>query len=347
MTNFITIDDELMEVIDVLNNITLADSFLKNKTGRGNGEAKLYVGNESEDLFEFFNHFVAVDKSAGFFLKKDLLLMLENLESEFKEPQQIYLGKKSQDGKVSVVDVTEDMASKWSNLWHTVNQLADFLPFTFYRSNVEPPRVYINSQSKEYHLLRDIGIPNISYCTILKLRTSEGHYFYYFRPNVDYSNDISGYELGTKEEEAAVATISNNDQIKAERKEKLLKARVGQGKYREDLLQDMPYCPFTLINDERLLIASHIKPWVKSTDAEKLDPKNGLMLSPTYDKLFDKGFITFNDDGTLIVSPLISPMNQKRLNIRTGIEVRGISRFFDEKRLAYLDYHRKNIFQDI
>ena len=73
----------------------------------------------------------------------------------------------------------------------------------------------------------------------------------------------------------------------------------------------MPYCPFTMINDERLLRASHIKPWVVSNDKEKLDPKNGLTLSPTYDVLFDRGFISFQDNGNLMVSPFISPMNQK------------------------------------
>ncbi len=104
-----------------------------------------------------------------------------------------------------------------------------------------------------------------------------------------------------------------------------------------------PYCPFTQINDERLLIASHIKSWSKSNDKEKIDPKNGYMLTPTYDKLFDKGFITFCEDKSIVVSPWLSPMNQKRLNIYTGKIIDKLP--MDEKRIKYLQYHREHIFK--
>ena len=127
------------------------------------------------------------------------------------------------------------------------------------------------------------------------------------------------------------------------KKENIIRARIGQGKYREDLLIECPYCPFTLVNDERLLIASHIKPWAKANNEEKIDPKNGFMLTPTYDKLFDRGFITFDDDKRVIVSPWLSPMNQKRLNIYTGLLVSKLP--LDEKRKEYLKYHRENVFK--
>ena len=77
------------------------------------------------------------------------------------------------------------------------------------------------------------------------------------------------------------------------RQGEIRRARKGQGIYRDKMLQECPFCPITMINDERLLIASHIKPWAVSSDDEKLDPKNGFMLSPLYDKLFDRGLMTF------------------------------------------------------
>ena len=129
--------------------------------------------------------------------------------------------------------------------------------------------------------------------------------------------------------------------ISKKEKERLIKARVGQGAYREKLLEECPFCPFTLVDDERLLIASHIKPWVKSTDKEKIDPKNGFMFTPTYDKLFDRGFITFADDKSLIVSPWLSSMNQERLSIYTGKLIDKLN--LDEERKEYLKYHRENI----
>ena len=111
---------------------------------------------------------------------------------------------------------------------------------------------------------------------------------------------------------------------------------------REKLLDECPYCPITMVNDERLLIASHIKPWAKSTNFEKTDPKNGFMLTPTYDKLFDRGFISFENDGTMLVSPWISPMNQKRLDIFNGKKIRMLP---TEGREAYLYYHRELVFK--
>ena len=75
-----------------------------------------------------------------------------------------------------------------------------------------------------------------------------------------------------------------------------------------------------------------------------MDPKNGFMFTPTFDRLFDKGFISFNDDKTLKVSPWISPMNQKRLGIYDGKKISALP--LDEKRREYLEYHRSNIFKD-
>ena len=136
--------------------------------------------------------------------------------------------------------------------------------------------------------------------------------------------------------------IQSSD-LPATEKEVLTRARVGQGLYRERLLEECPFCPFTLVNDERLLVASHIKPWRRSNNTEKVDPKNGFALTPTFDALFDKGFITFNDDKTLVVSPWLSPMNQKRLGVYTGKVIDKLP--LDAQRMVYLDYHRKYVFK--
>ena len=66
----------------------------------------------------------------------------------------------------------------------------------------------------------------------------------------------------------------------------------------------------TMISDERLLIASHIKPWASSNDYEKTDPYNGYMLSPLYDKLFDRGFITFKENRHVILSEFIKEISK-------------------------------------
>ncbi len=321
----IKIFDKTYQIIDALEYITLADSFVKNKMGTGHGEAKLYVGNASEKLFGFFESF----EMDCFFCKKDFSKYLQDAEQEFLFPQQNYVKKK-------------EMKQYYSNL---TNKLTSFnkeiLNFKIYKVNVKPPRVYINSTSSFYEYIRDVGLPNISYLSILKIIDNKGKQFLYFKIFIDYKSDIVKYLM--PEEIKQEGDIQENKNLSAKKKESLIQARIGQGEYRSKLLEECPFCPFTMVNDERLLIASHIKPWSKSDDKEKIDPKNGFMFTPTYDKLFDKGFITFDVDGLLIVSPWLSPMNQKRLGIYTGKKIPNLP--LDGKRLKYLEYHIKNIFK--
>ncbi len=128
----------------------------------------------------------------------------------------------------------------------------------------------------------------------------------------------------------------------AREKEQLVNARIGQGAYRLKLLEESSECIITRVNDERILIASHIKPWSVSDEVEKIDHNNGLALTPTYDRLFDQGFISFEDDGILLLSPYISPLNLKKLNLVKG---RKYNIPPSDKRRTYLNYHRKNIFK--
>lgn len=90
-----------------------------------------------------------------------------------------------------------------------------------------------------------------------------------------------------------------------------------------------------------ILIASHIKPFFISTDEEAYDPNNGILLSRNIDSLFDLGYITFEDDGKIIFS------ETERLNqeLRDFIGTYSLdSRFINEKRLEYLEYHRNEVF---
>jgi predicted restriction endonuclease len=125
-------------------------------------------------------------------------------------------------------------------------------------------------------------------------------------------------------------------------------SREGASKYRKKVLEYMPQCPFTKISDERLLIASHIKPYQVCINEDRVDQAtdylNGLSLSPTYDKLFDQGYITFMDNGRLICGTQLSSYTWEKLNINPN--AKNIMRIYPEDRVEYLDYHRKNVFQD-
>lgn len=323
-TQKIRIANETYEVLDALNNITLADSFVKNKTGTGHGEAKLYVGNVGERYHEFFDN---IDREF-FFLKEDFDKYLLDAKEEYMNPQQDYVKK-------------DKMPEIYSELQARVSEYAKrIMSFSVYRKDVNPPRVYLQSDSDYYDLMRSVGIPNISYLSIMKVKSPAGKIYYYCRIFIDYKSDIVKYEspLAQAEEKKIIESDMSD-----KKKQNLVEARQGQGEYRRKLIEDCQFCPFTLVNDERLLIASHIKPWARSTDEEKVDYKNGFALTPTYDRLFDQGFITFNDDKTVTVSPWISPMNQHRLNIYDGMNLPKLQ--LDDKRCKYLEYHRANVYK--
>jgi len=88
--------------------------------------------------------------------------------------------------------------------------------------------------------------------------------------------------------------------LPATEKEQLVKARRGQGLFRQRVEAIEAQCRLTHTTDKRFLIASHMKPWCLSDNTEKLDGNNGLLLAPHVDCLFDKGWISFSDDGAIL-----------------------------------------------
>ena len=324
---YLTYKGKNYNVVDALEYITLADSFLKNKIGSGHGEAKLYVGNESERLFDFFGDF----ELNCIFKKSDFERYLEDVEDEFKYPEQDYVKK-------------EEMPTLYDTYKFALDQIHDeILPFSLYRTSVEPPRVYLNCHKNNYYeLMRSLGLPNLSYLSVLKLKEEESNEFlYYFKMFVDYNTDLIRYVY--RKEEVQEQIIKNNTATSEKQKNELIKAKDGQGDFRTSLLKECNCCPFTLVTDERLLVATHIKPWYASDDKEKVDPKNGFIFTPTFERLFTRGFITFENDKTLSVSPWISPSNQKKLGIYNGKLIDSLP--IDDKRKAYLEFHRDFIFK--
>jgi hypothetical protein len=149
-----------------------------------------------------------------------------------------------------------------------------------------------------------------------------------------------GRERREEEEDAEEATIRQRADIGPTEKERLVKARRGQGVFKSDLQRVEKRCRVTGIRNRVHLRASHIKPWCQSTDQEKLDPYNGLLLSPHIDHLFDEGFISFTDSGDLVVADVLDPGVLKTWGIAMPC---NIGRFRSEQ-MKYLDYHRRYVF---
>ncbi len=104
------------------------------------------------------------------------------------------------------------------------------------------------------------------------------------------------------------------------------------------------HCPFTMVSDDRMLIASHIKPWAVADERERTDPYNGYMFTPTYDHLFDKGFITFTEDRHIHISNFLSNRTCKLLGLEDDKFIQMLP--MDEKRIKYLEFHRQYVFKD-
>jgi hypothetical protein len=124
-------------------------------------------------------------------------------------------------------------------------------------------------------------------------------------------------------------------------KESLIRARRGQGQYRQDLERVEIGCRLTGTIDRRHLRASHIKPWYLSNDNEKLDPNNGLLLSPHVGHLFDRGYISFTDEGELLVSKALNPVVLSDWCLAATPRPKP----FNAKQRVYLAYHRNSVFE--
>ena len=164
-----------------------------------------------------------------------------------------------------------------------------------------------------------------------------------------YSNSLKRYrcyvyhntDLGKKEVEE-IEDLQKDKKLTETEKETLIKARKGQGVFRKKLEEKYKNkCIITDIDISKVLIASHIKPWAVSNNEERLSVDNGLLLSATFDRLFDSGLVTFKKDGTLLISNLISKDNIEKLHLKEG-QIYDIK--YNPGMDEYLSYHNEVIY---
>ncbi|AXF20574.1 hypothetical protein CUJ89_08810 [Burkholderia pyrrocinia] len=154
--------------------------------------------------------------------------------------------------------------------------------------------------------------------------------------------DAGGYLLEASQtiehfEDTLIASGGNGKKVSKTTRDAIVKARVGQGKFRADLLKRWNnQCSLTGLSNTDLLVASHIHAWSLSTNDERIDPDNGLLLAPHIDRLFDKGLISFGQDGGLLVGPKLSERDQQLLALDRYTSLRKITK----GNKAFLARHR-------
>ena len=145
-------------------------------------------------------------------------------------------------------------------------------------------------------------------------------------------------ELSFNEEEQE---LIQDQSIEETMKSTLIMARRGQGAFRERVKFFEGSCRVTGVDKPELLIASHIKPWATSDNDERLNGHNGLFLSPHVDKLFDSGFISFENNGEILVSPSLD----KDVLSRWSIDPLSKVKTFGGEQAYFLETHRRAVFR--
>jgi putative restriction endonuclease len=148
------------------------------------------------------------------------------------------------------------------------------------------------------------------------------------------SSEIDAFKE-VREHAAEYKTLDKTEQ------EQIVVSRLGQGNFRRNVIRLWGSCSVTGLQNISLLRASHIKPWKDSSNQERLSPFNGLLLIPDYDFLFDKGYITFKTNGSVLISQRLGPFARKIFDVDNDLQLRNV---FPESK-EYLDYHRSEVFE--
>lgn len=152
-------------------------------------------------------------------------------------------------------------------------------------------------------------------------------------------------ELVDRIENEIQAELASHTALSASERLQIFKARKGQGLFRRNVEAIEPMCRLTHISTPVLLTASHMKPWRScETTEERLDGNNGLLLAGHVDRLFDRGMISFCENGALLISRQLDPEDVKKMGLSAAFE-RGVGSF-SRQQARYLAYHRENVFLD-
>lgn len=148
-------------------------------------------------------------------------------------------------------------------------------------------------------------------------------------------DDLDIWEHRLEERVATDTSIGDTD------REAIIRARRGQGIFKQRVMEIETKCRITGVDRPTHLVASHCKPWRDSSNDERLDGENGLLLTPSIDHLFDRGFIGFEDSGVLIVSPVAHMPSLQRMGVETK-QVLNVGGFTEGQR-RFLDFHRNAV----
>jgi putative restriction endonuclease len=148
-------------------------------------------------------------------------------------------------------------------------------------------------------------------------------------------DDLDVWERRLEEQVETDTSIRETD------REAIVRARRGQGLFKQRVMRIETRCRITGVDNLSHLLACHCKPWRDSSNEERLNGENGLLLTPSIDHLFDRGFIGFEDSGDLIISPVAHKLSLRRM----GVEAHRLVNVgtFTEGQRQFLNFHRNAV----
>lgn len=148
-------------------------------------------------------------------------------------------------------------------------------------------------------------------------------------------DDLDVWEHRLEEQVATDASVTETD------REAIVRARRGQGLFKQRVMQIETHCRITGVDNPSHLVASRCKPWRDSSNEERLNGENGLLLTPSIDHLFDRGFIGFEDSGSLIISPVAHKPSLQRMGVEVDQTI-NVGTFTEGQR-QFLEFHRNSV----
>lgn len=149
------------------------------------------------------------------------------------------------------------------------------------------------------------------------------------------ADDLDDWEIRIEQ------TVRQDETLPETERLAIVRSRIGQGLFKDRVSQIERHCRITRVENPTHLIASHCKPWRDASNEERLNGENGLLLTPSIDHLFDRGFIGFDNNGELIVSPAAHRPSLQRMGIETE-QVVNVGSFSQGQR-AFLEFHRESV----
>jgi len=148
-------------------------------------------------------------------------------------------------------------------------------------------------------------------------------------------DDLDVWERKLEEQVETDASVKETD------REAIVRARVGQGLFKQRVMRIETRCRITGVDNPNHLLASHCKPWRDSSNEERLNGENGLLLTPSIDHLFDRGFIGFENAEYLIISPVAHKPSLQRMGVETDRLI-NVGTFTEGQR-QFLEFHRDSV----